>query len=111
MGRGGGQGWCFLLPADEDKLERLRRFAATEDGFEIAEIDMEERGAGDLEGSVQSGGALGRSGLLKEHLGLLEKWRDGIDKILTGELALSPAEAQRLDDWYADDKLGEALTG
>jgi ATP-dependent DNA helicase RecG len=111
VGRGGGQGWCFLVPGNEEKLERLQRFAQTEDGFEIAEIDMEERGAGDLEGSVQSGGALGRSGLLKEHLGLLEKWRDGIDKILTGELALSPAETQRLDDWYADDKLGEALTG
>lgn len=111
VGRGGGQGWCFLVPGDEEKVERLQRFAQTEDGFEIAEIDMEERGAGDLEGSVQSGGAMGRSGLLKEHLGLLEKWRDGIDRILGGELPVTDAETARMESWFADAKLGEALTG
>lgn len=111
VGRGGGQGWCFLLPADEDKLERLRRFAATEDGFEIAEIDMEERGAGDLEGAVQSGGSLGRAGLLKEHIGLLDRWRDGMDQILSGELELSVAERERIEVWFADARMGEALTG
>ncbi|MBK9576632.1 MAG: DEAD/DEAH box helicase [Fibrobacterota bacterium] len=111
VGRGGGQGWCFLLPADEDKLERLRRFAATEDGFEIAEIDMEERGAGDLEGAVQSGGALGRSGLLKEHIGLLDRWREGMDKVLAGELPLTTEEQARMDRWFLDSRLTEALTG
>lgn len=111
VGRGGGQGWCFLLPADEDKLERLRRFAATEDGFEIAEIDMEERGAGDLEGAVQSGGALGRAGLLKEHIGLLDRWREGMDKVLAGELPLTPEEQARMDRWFSDSRLTEALTG
>jgi ATP-dependent DNA helicase RecG len=111
VGRGGGQGWCFLLPADEDKVERLKRFSATEDGFEIAEIDLEERGAGDLEGQVQSGGALGRAGLLKEHAGLLERWREGLDRILSGEIALDEAERARLDAWLSDDHLGEALTG
>jgi ATP-dependent DNA helicase RecG len=111
VGRGGGQGWCFLLPADEEKVERLKRFAATEDGFEIADIDLEERGAGDLEGSVQSGGGLGRAGLLQEHIGLLERWRDGVDRILSGSLALDDAERKRMDAWLSDDKLGEALTG
>jgi len=111
VGRGGGQGWCFLLPADEEKVERLRRFAATEDGFEIADIDLEERGAGDLEGSVQSGGGLGRAGLLQEHIGLLERWRDGVDRILSGELPLDESEKARVDGWLSDDKLGEALTG
>ena len=111
VGRGGGQGWCFLVPADEEKIERLQRFARTEDGFEIAEIDMEERGAGDLEGSVQSGGALGRAGLLQEHVGLLERWREGVDRILSGRDPLTPLEAERFSAWFADDKLGEALTG
>ncbi|HOX50335.1 MAG TPA: ATP-dependent DNA helicase RecG [Fibrobacteria bacterium] len=111
VGRGGGQGWCFLLPADEDKLERLRRFTATEDGFEIAEIDMEERGAGDLEGAVQSGGVLGRSGLLKEHVGLLDRWREGVDRILAGELPLTDAERERMEAWFAEGRLAEALTG
>ena len=111
VGRGGGQGWCFLLPADEEKVDRLKRFAATEDGFEIADIDLEERGAGDLEGSVQSGGGLGRAGLLQEHIGLLERWRDGVDRILSGSLPLDEAERKRLDAWLSDDRLGDALTG
>jgi len=111
VGRGGGQGWCFLLPADEEKVERLKRFAATEDGFEIAEIDLEERGAGDLEGQDQSGGALGRAGLLQEHIGLLERWREGVDKILTGDLPLDESERTRWAAWLSDDRLGEALTG
>jgi ATP-dependent DNA helicase RecG len=111
VGRGGGQGWCFLLPADEEKVERLKKFAATEDGFEIAEIDLEERGAGDLEGSSQSGGGLGRAGLLQEHIGLLERWREGVDRILSGDLPLEEAERIRLDGWLSDDKLGDALTG
>ncbi len=111
VGRGGGQGWCFLVPGDEEKMERLQRFARTEDGFEIAEIDMEERGAGDLEGSVQSGGSLGRAGLLQEHVGILERWRDGVDRILSGELPLTASEKERFESWISDDKLGEALTG
>jgi ATP-dependent DNA helicase RecG len=111
VGRGGGQGWCFLLPADEEKVDRLKRFAATEDGFEIADIDLEERGAGDLEGSVQSGGGLGRAGLLQEHIGLLERWRDGVDRILSGSFPLDEAERKRLDAWLSDDRLGDALTG
>ena len=92
-------------------MDRLKRFAATEDGFEIADIDLEERGAGDLEGSVQSGGGLGRAGLLQEHIGLLERWRDGVDRILSGSLPLDEAERKRLDAWLSDDRLGDALTG
>ncbi len=56
VGRGGDESWCFLLvPTIEEANERLRGFAATEDGFAIAELDLEQRGAGNLEGLVQSG--------------------------------------------------------
>ena len=111
VGRGGGQGWCFLLPDREDKAERLRAFATCQDGFDIAELDLEERGGGNLEGSDQSGGGLGRSGLMKEHLGLLERWRDGVDAILEGRSEISEAERERWQRWIADDALGESLTG
>jgi ATP-dependent DNA helicase RecG len=111
VGRGGGQGWCFLLPDREDKTERLRAFAACQDGFDIAELDLEERGGGNLEGSDQSGGGLGRSGLLKEHLGLLERWRDGVDAILEGRTGLSEVERKRWEGWIAEDTLGASLTG
>jgi len=58
-GRGNEQAWCFLLlPKEnlpEETLWRLREFAATEDGFKIAELDLQRRGAGNLEGTRQSG--------------------------------------------------------
>jgi len=111
VGRGGGAAWCFLLPAGDEKLERLRRFAETLDGFQIAELDMEERGAGDLEGTDQSGGSLGRAGLLQEHVGTLERWRGKVDQILSGELPLEPDEQVRFAEWFADDRLGEPVAG
>ena len=111
VGRGGGQGWCFLLPDSEDKVERLRAFATCQDGFDIADLDLEERGGGELEGSEQSGGGLGRSGLLKEHMGLLMRWRDGVDELLEGKQALSSLEQARWEGWLTEELMGAALSG
>lgn len=57
-GRGQVQAWCFLLlpeNAGEEVESRLRLFASIEDGFELAEMDLSQRGAGHLDGTVQSG--------------------------------------------------------
>jgi ATP-dependent DNA helicase RecG len=58
VGRGKKESFCFLLAGNgggAQSLERLRKFAATNDGFEIAEIDLLNRGAGELSGLNQSG--------------------------------------------------------
>jgi ATP-dependent DNA helicase RecG len=56
VGRGGGTSWCVLVAeGGEGSMERLNAFAATEDGFEIARIDLRLRGQGDLFGAQQSG--------------------------------------------------------
>ena len=55
IGRGIEESHCILL-TDRD-AERLRVFASTEDGFRIAELDLEERRQGDLLGERQSGTA------------------------------------------------------
>ncbi|HEU4569290.1 MAG TPA: ATP-dependent DNA helicase RecG, partial [Gemmatimonadales bacterium] len=55
VGRGGNASHCILL-ADGRIPPRLKAFAATEDGFQIAELDLAERGMGDLIGLRQSGG-------------------------------------------------------
>ncbi len=58
-GRGHQQAWCFLLAPEsgwpDDAAGRLREFAAVEDGFRIAELDLQRRGAGNLDGTQQSG--------------------------------------------------------
>jgi ATP-dependent DNA helicase RecG len=58
-GRGSAQAWCFLaMPERElppDTAMRLAGFAETNDGFQIAEMDLRARGTGNLEGTDQSG--------------------------------------------------------
>ena len=55
IGRGGEESYCILV-ADAGARERLRQFAQSSDGFRIAEMDLQERGMGQLAGARQSGG-------------------------------------------------------
>ena len=58
VGRGSGQSYCILTSKAElsaNARRRLQTMCATNDGFEIARVDMELRGPGDLEGTRQSG--------------------------------------------------------
>ena len=58
VGRGGDQSYCILMTKDEFSNEarrRLETMCRTNDGFEIAEVDMEIRGPGDILGTQQSG--------------------------------------------------------
>lgn len=56
VGRGSEASHCILLSDDPAARHRLKRFARLSDGFKIAELDLEERGMGDLAGVRQSGG-------------------------------------------------------
>ena len=56
VGRGGEASYCILLgDVGPEAWERLRIFADTDDGFEIARADLRLRGMGDLFGERQSG--------------------------------------------------------
>ena len=58
VGRGGEQSYCVLLTDDEissDTRKRMNIMVETNDGFRIAEADLQLRGPGDLEGTLQSG--------------------------------------------------------
>jgi ATP-dependent DNA helicase RecG len=55
IGRGTAESFCLLLPGEGANHERLERFAETTDGFKIAELDLAERGYGELVGARQSG--------------------------------------------------------
>jgi ATP-dependent DNA helicase RecG len=58
VGRGADQSYCILLTGyklTEDVRKRLETMVRTNDGFEIAEVDLKLRGPGDLEGTQQSG--------------------------------------------------------
>ena len=58
VGRGTQASTCLLMyqaPLSESGQKRLTTMRETEDGFRIAEVDLEMRGAGDLIGTAQSG--------------------------------------------------------
>lgn len=58
VGRGADQSYCILMSRRniaKDTRRRLELMTQTSDGFVIAEADMEMRGPGDIEGTMQSG--------------------------------------------------------
>lgn len=58
VGRGAEQSYCVLLTdvkLSKDTRKRMDIMVATNDGFRIAEADLQLRGPGDLEGTQQSG--------------------------------------------------------
>jgi ATP-dependent DNA helicase RecG len=58
VGRGAEKSYCILITGSKlgnDARERIKILTATNNGFEIAEKDMELRGPGDIEGTRQSG--------------------------------------------------------
>lgn len=55
IGRGAHRSHCVLMAGPGGERERLQRFAETLDGFEIAELDLAERGYGEVVGVRQSG--------------------------------------------------------
>ncbi|TLP72802.1 ATP-dependent DNA helicase RecG [Maribacter sp. ACAM166] len=58
VGRGADQSFCILMTSHKLSAEaktRLETMVATNDGFEIAEVDLKLRGPGDLMGTQQSG--------------------------------------------------------
>ncbi len=55
VGRGAKESWCFLMAAPN---ERLKTLCETNDGFQIAQRDLELRGPGDFLGTRQHGDTL-----------------------------------------------------
>ena len=58
VGRGAEQSFCLLMSSykvSNESRKRLETMVRTNDGFEIAEVDLQLRGPGDLEGTQQSG--------------------------------------------------------
>ena len=58
VGRGAEQSYCILMTShkhSENSKKRIETMVRTNDGFEIAEVDMDLRGPGDLMGTQQSG--------------------------------------------------------
>jgi ATP-dependent DNA helicase RecG len=95
IGRGAEESYCILL-VDGPAPDRLQGFAGTLDGFKIAELDLAERGMGDLIGARQSGGFEVRHARLPDDADLLTRARDLATSIIATDPALQRRENKRL---------------
>jgi ATP-dependent DNA helicase RecG len=75
-----------------DAAPRLEAFAGTTDGFTIAELDLKERGMGELAGARQSGGLALRYANFATDLSLLEAARRAAGEIIARDPTLTRRE-------------------
>lgn len=99
VGRGSQRSACLLLykePLSETAKARLETIKSTEDGFEIAERDLELRGQGDLLGTRQSGMPGYHLAVPDVHRHLLEWAHDDAKSVLTRTPGLVGPEGEAL---------------
>ncbi|MBQ5748679.1 MAG: ATP-dependent DNA helicase RecG, partial [Oscillospiraceae bacterium] len=92
VGRGSRKSYCVLFSSNRnpDTLARLKALCETNDGFAIAQKDLQMRGPGDFFGSRQHGLPVFRSANLELDMHTLEQAQQAAADSLTG-------------DWESDD--------
>ncbi len=93
VGRGDEQSICLLIPEGEDSIEneRLKVMTETNDGFVLAEKDLEQRGPGDFIGYRQSGFADLRMARITD-IRLIELARNVAEELFASDPMLSKPE-------------------
>ena len=96
VGRGAEQSHCILMTKyeiSEDTRKRLSIMTETNDGFKVAEADLQLRGPGDLDGTMQSGlpFALHIANLVRDG-GVLQQARTDVQEILSQDPHLQHPE-------------------
>ena len=92
VGRGAAASHCILLSDSPEAAPRLQAFCETTDGFKIAELDLHERGMGELTGARQSGGVPLRYANLETDLPLLDAARTAAAAMIATDPALERRE-------------------
>jgi ATP-dependent DNA helicase RecG len=94
VGRGTEKSFCILLTgvkASKEARERIKIMCATNDGFKIAEKDLEIRGPGDIEGTRQSGALNFKIASIVNDKELLEQARTEAERIVGADVELGMA--------------------
>ena len=103
VGRGSNQSYCILMSGNKissDGKTRLKTMVDTNDGFEIAEVDLKLRGPGDMMGTKQSGILDFKiADIIKDNKILLFA-RKEVDQLLIDDLELSRSENINIARFY-----------
>lgn len=106
VGRGDREAWCFLMIPEGDtadtSMERLSQFSQTEDGFEIAELDLQTRGAGNLEGNEQSGAWVFRWFDWIADQELISQTLETAEHILHDKESFDDTAREQIQAWYSE---------
>jgi ATP-dependent DNA helicase RecG len=100
VGRGADQSYCMLLTSfklSQDAKVRMATMCRTNDGFEVAEVDLQLRGPGDIEGTQQSGILNLKIADLAKDQQILQLARQVATEILDADPQLLKAENQILN--------------
>jgi ATP-dependent DNA helicase RecG len=94
VGRGSAQSYCLLIPSHEDSAEneRLQAMADSNDGFVLAERDLQQRGPGEFLGTRQSGYASGLRMASLTDLPLIERARLQAQRLFEADPDLKRSE-------------------
>lgn len=107
VGRSSEKSFCILLTATKisnEATERLKTLCATNDGFKIAEKDLELRGPGQIEGTKQSGMLNFKLASIVNDKGILDLAKHYAEEILTKDEELAEAENMPLKKYLFSQK-------
>ena len=107
VGRGSEKSFCILLTgvkASKEARERIKIMCATNDGFKIAEKDLEIRGPGDIEGTRQSGALNFKIASIVNDKELLELARGAAERIVEEDTELLMAKNLQLKSFLQSQK-------
>lgn len=109
VGRGAEKSYCILLTGPKlgtEARERIKVMTSTNNGFEIAEKDLELRGPGEIEGTRQSGALNFRLANLVQDRSLLELARNMAAELLEKDPELNSAENLPLKEFLKQERGG-----
>jgi ATP-dependent DNA helicase RecG len=107
VGRGSEKSFCVLLTGQKvsnDARERIKIMCATNDGFLIAEKDLELRGPGDIEGTRQSGALNFKLANIVNDKEVLEVAKIAAEKLVEEDHTLNLAKNLELKNYLQSQK-------
>ena len=107
VGRGSEKSFCVLLTGQKvsnDARERIKIMCATNDGFLIAEKDLELRGPGDIEGTRQSGALNFKLANIVNDKEVLEVAKIAAEKLVEEDHTLTLTKNSELKNYLQSQK-------
>jgi ATP-dependent DNA helicase RecG len=105
VGRGAEQSYCILMTGfklGNDSKTRIETMCKTNDGFEIAEVDLKLRGPGDIMGKQQSGVLNLQIADLVKDRDILMLAREHALKLLKDDAAMTKPEHQKMREIFIE---------